>query len=119
LARIAFLGLGVMGFPMAGHLAKAGHRVSVWNRTPEKSAAWAEKYRGEVANDPAEATWGREFVAMCLGDDPDVEAVFDQVEPVVGGGMVMIDHTTASPGRGRGSLMRRSPAVRPVRRRAP
>jgi 3-hydroxyisobutyrate dehydrogenase-like beta-hydroxyacid dehydrogenase len=97
LARIAFLGLGVMGFPMAGHLARAGHRVSVWNRTREKAAAWAEKYRGEVANDPAEAAWGREFVAMCLGDNPDVEAVFDQVEPVVGGGMVMIDHTTASP----------------------
>ncbi len=97
MARIAFLGLGVMGFPMAGHLARAGHRVSVWNRTREKAAAWAEKYRGEVANDPAEAAWGREFVAMCLGDNPDVEAVFDQVEPVVGGGMVMIDHTTASP----------------------
>ena len=101
MARIAFLGLGVMGFPMAGHLARAGHRVSVWNRTREKAAAWAEKYRGEVANDPAEAAWGREFVAMCLGDDPDVEAVFDQVEPVVGGGMVMIDHTTASPGLAR------------------
>ena len=97
LARIAFLGLGVMGFPMAGHLAKAGHRVSVWNRTRAKAEAWADKYRGEIAAEPAAAAWGREFVAMCLGDDPDVEEVFDQLEPVIGGGMVIIDHTTASP----------------------
>ncbi len=101
MARIGFLGLGVMGAPMAGHLAKAGHKVTVWNRSAEKASAWARSFKGEVGNDPAHAAWGKEFVAMCLGDDPDVREVFDALEPGIGGGMVIIDHTTASAGLAR------------------
>lgn len=96
MARTAFLGLGVMGFHMAGHLARAGHQVTVWNRSPEKSAAWTSVHRGEAAKDPASAVFGAEYVLMCLGDDPDVRAVFDAFEPSLGAGMTVIDHTTAS-----------------------
>ena len=101
MARTAFLGLGVMGFHMAGHLARAGHQVSVWNRTAAKSAAWAGVHRGEAAKDPASAVFGAEFVLMCLGDDPDVPAVFEAFEPSLGAGMTVIDHTTASAGLAR------------------
>ncbi|MEQ9506864.1 MAG: NAD(P)-dependent oxidoreductase [Hyphomonas sp.] len=101
MARTAFLGLGVMGFHMAGHLARAGHQVSVWNRSPAKSAAWTGVHRGEAAKDPASAVFGAEFVLMCLGDDPDVRAVFDAFEPSLGAGMTVIDHTTASAGLAR------------------
>ncbi|MFN7053997.1 NAD(P)-dependent oxidoreductase [Hyphomonas sp.] len=101
MARTAFLGLGVMGFHMAGHLARAGHQVAVWNRTPEKSQAWTGVHRGEAAKDPAAAVFGAEFVLMCLGDDPDVRAVFEAFEPSLGAGMVVIDHTTASAGLAR------------------
>ena len=75
MARTAFLGLGVMGFHMAGHLARAGHQVTVWNRSPAKSAAWTAAHKGEAAKDPASAVFGAEYVLMCLGDDPDVRAV--------------------------------------------
>jgi 3-hydroxyisobutyrate dehydrogenase len=98
MARIAWLGLGVMGGPMAGHLARAGHKVTVWNRTAARAEAWLETYRGEMASDPAAAAWGKEYVFVCVGDDPDVRAVFEAVEPSLGGGMAIIDHTTASPG---------------------
>lgn len=101
MARTAFLGLGVMGFHMAGHLARAGHQVSVWNRTAAKAAAWTGVHRGEAAKDPASAVFGAEFVMMCLGDDPDVRAVFDAFEPSLGAGMTVIDHTTASAGLAR------------------
>jgi 3-hydroxyisobutyrate dehydrogenase len=101
MARTAFLGLGVMGFHMAGHLARAGHQVSVWNRTGAKVAAWTGVHRGEAARDPASAVFGAEFVMMCLGDDPDVRAVFDAFEPSLGAGMTVIDHTTASAGLAR------------------
>jgi 3-hydroxyisobutyrate dehydrogenase len=101
MARTAFLGLGVMGFHMAGHLARAGHQVSVWNRTAAKSAAWTGVHRGEAAKDPASAVFGAEFVLMCLGDDPDVRAVFEAFEPSLGAGMTVIDHTTASAGLAR------------------
>ena len=101
MARTAFLGLGVMGFHMAGHLARAGHQVSVWNRSPEKSAAWTGVHRGKAAKDAASAVFGAEFVLMCLGDDPDVRAVFDAFEPSLGAGMTVIDHTTASAGLAR------------------
>ena len=98
MARTAFLGLGVMGFHMAGHLARAGHQVSVWNRTGAKAAAWTGVHRGEAAKDPASAVFGAEYVLMCLGDDPDVRAVFEAFEPSLGAGMTVIDHTTASAG---------------------
>ncbi len=101
MARIAFLGLGVMGFHMAGHLARAGHPVRVWNRTAAKAGAWRAVHRGEAAKDPASAVFGAEFVLMCLGDDPDVRAVFEAFEPSLGAGMTVIDHTTASAGLAR------------------
>lgn len=96
MARTAFLGLGVMGFHMAGHLARAGHQVTVWNRTPAKADAWTGVHRGKAAKDPAAAVFGAEYVLMCLGDDPDVRAVFEAFEPSLGAGMTVIDHTTAS-----------------------
>ncbi|WP_342974898.1 NAD(P)-dependent oxidoreductase [Henriciella sp. AS95] len=96
MSKCAFLGLGVMGFPMAGHLSRSGHDVSVWNRTASKSKTWASKYKGESETDAATAVFGKEFVFLCLGDDPDVEAVFDAIEPNLAAGMVVVDHTTAS-----------------------
>ncbi len=101
MARTAFLGLGVMGFPMAGHLVRAGHTVSVWNRSEEKSEDWAKAHKGSAAKTPADAAFGAEFVFLCLGDDPDVLEVYDQLEPSIGGGMVIVDHTTASAGLAR------------------
>ncbi len=96
MARVAFLGLGVMGAPMAGHLARAGHKVTVWNRTHAKAEAWCKSHRGATVDDAARAVFGAEFVFMCLGDDPDVRMVYDQIDPSLGGGMVVVDHTTAS-----------------------
>jgi len=101
MAKCAFLGLGVMGFPMAGHLVRAGHKVTVWNRTGAKSKDWAQGHKGESADDPASAVFGKEFVFLCLGDDPDVETVYDALEPSIGAGMIIVDHTTASAGLAR------------------
>ncbi|MEM8616627.1 MAG: NAD(P)-dependent oxidoreductase, partial [Pseudomonadota bacterium] len=101
MARTAFLGLGVMGYPMAGHLLRAGHSVRVWNRTAAKAKAWASDHKGEATDDPADAVFGAEYVFLCLGDDPDVLAVYDAIEPSIGGGMVIVDHTTASAGLAR------------------
>lgn len=95
--KAAFLGLGVMGFPMAGHLAAKGHTVAVYNRTAEKARRWAEEYGGRAAKDPADAVAGAEIVFVCVGDDPDVEAVLAAAAPSVGRGAVVVDHTTASP----------------------
>lgn len=108
MARVAFLGLGVMGYPMAGHLTKAGHQVTVWNRTPAKAETWADAHKGEAASTPADAVFGAEYVMLCLGDDPDVAAVYNQLEPSVGGGMVIIDHTTASADLARSLFQRAS-----------
>lgn len=96
MSKCAFLGLGVMGFPMAGHLARHGHTTKVWNRTTAKADTWAKKHNGEAVGDAAGSVFGSEFVFMCLGDDPDVEAVFDEIEPNLAAGMVVVDHTTAS-----------------------
>lgn len=101
MAKTAFLGLGVMGYPMAGHLVAAGHQVTVWNRTPAKSEAWAKEYDGAAAATPSDAIHGAEFVFFCLGDDPDVQAVFDALEEAIAAGMVIVDHTTASAGLAR------------------
>lgn len=96
--RIAFLGLGVMGGPMAGHLASAGHDVRVYNRTDEKSRAWQQRHRGTAAADPASAVADAEAILCCLGDDPDVvdvlveSRVLDEAPP----GALVIDHTTGS-----------------------
>jgi len=90
-----------MGYPMAGHLARAGHKVTVWNRTAGKTNEWANTHNGESATDPASAVFGKEFVFLCLGDDPDVETVYDAMEPSLGAGMIVVDHTTASAGLAR------------------
>ena len=96
MARTAFLGLGVMGFHMAGHLAAKGHEVVVWNRTRAKAEDWGTQHKGEVAKDPAAAAFGAEHVLMCLGDDPDVAEVFTAMEPSIAADMVVVHHTTAS-----------------------
>lgn len=93
---IAFLGLGVMGFPMAGHLARAGHDVRVWNRNPAKRAAWGEAHPGAVCDTAAAAASGAEIVLLCLGADPDVRAMVEAITPVLAAGALVIDHTTAS-----------------------
>ena len=99
MARVAFLGLGVMGGPMAGHLAKAGHEVTVYNRTKAKAEAWAGTHGGRVAATPAEAAQGAEFVMACVGNDDDLRAVCTGAEGAFGGldsGSVFVDHTTVS-----------------------
>jgi len=98
MAVVSYLGLGVMGGPMARHLARAGHQVTVWNRSPERIDAW-RKAGGVGASSlgVAEAVAGAEFVFFCLGDDPDVEAVFARAEPALGQ-CVVVDHTTGSAG---------------------
>lgn len=96
MAACTFLGLGVMGFPMAGHLAAAGHEVRVWNRTPAKAQAWSGQHAGSAADTVEQAVSGAEFVMMCLGDDPDVLAIAEQAIPAMNAGAILIDHTTAS-----------------------
>lgn len=97
MANVAFLGLGVMGFPMAGHLAAKGHAVTVWNRTAAKAEAWAAKHPGRAAPSVEDAVHGAQFIFMCLGDDPDVRAVAGLAIAAMGRGAVLVDHTTASP----------------------
>jgi 3-hydroxyisobutyrate dehydrogenase-like beta-hydroxyacid dehydrogenase len=97
--QLAFLGLGVMGFPMAGHLAAAGHRVTVFNRTRQKAEQWVAKHGGRAANTPAEAAQGAEIVMMCVGNDDDVRAVALGEDGALAGtqsGAILVDHTTAS-----------------------
>jgi 3-hydroxyisobutyrate dehydrogenase len=95
--KAAFLGLGVMGCPMAGHLAARGVDVTVYNRSAAKSAAWVKAHRGDATASPAEAARGAEIVITCLGDDPDVEAVLGAAAEGISKGAVVVDHTTASP----------------------
>jgi 3-hydroxyisobutyrate dehydrogenase-like beta-hydroxyacid dehydrogenase len=97
--RVAFLGLGVMGHPMAGHLARAGHAVTVYNRTASKAAAWVAEYGGRSAPTPREAAQGAEFVFACVGNDEDLRAVTTGPDGAFGTmtrGTVFVDHTTAS-----------------------
>ena len=97
--RVAFLGLGVMGHPMAGHLARAGHQVTVYNRTTAKAEAWTEEYGGAFAATPAEAAQGAEFVFCCVGNDDDLRSVVLGAQGALSGmtsGAVFVDHTTAS-----------------------
>ncbi|WP_421786459.1 NAD(P)-dependent oxidoreductase [Hyphobacterium sp.] len=96
MAQCAFLGLGVMGFPMAGHLAAAGHDVTVWNRTTGKASKWASAHAGSAAAAAEQAVAGADFVLMCLGDDPDVRDIAAKIIPNMKRGAVLIDHTTAS-----------------------
>lgn len=98
--RVAFVGLGVMGFPMAGFLAGAGHDVVVYNRTKRKAESWQKEHGGAIADTPAAAADEAEIVFCCVGDDPDVRAVIlgdAGVLEGIGEGTVIVDHTTASP----------------------
>ncbi|MGE0358021.1 MAG: NAD(P)-dependent oxidoreductase [Burkholderiales bacterium] len=95
-AKVAFLGLGVMGFPMAGHLKAKGHDVTVYNRTAAKSEAWVAKHGGKAAATPAEAAKGADFVAMCVGNDRDLLEVSAAALEGMKKGAILIDHTTAS-----------------------
>ena len=99
MADVAFLGLGVMGFPMAGHLAAKGHRVTVYNRTAEKALTWVAKHGGAAAPTPREAAAGKEFVFACVGNDDDLRSVVLGPDGAFAGmakGAVLVDHTTAS-----------------------
>ena len=100
--RVAFIGLGVMGYPMAGHLARAGHSVTVYNRNPAKAAAWVAEHSGLQARSaptPREAAGGADFVFVCVGNDDDLRSVVLGADGAFAGmaaGAVLVDHTTAS-----------------------
>ena len=94
--KVAFLGLGVMGFPMAGHLKARGYDVTVYNRTAAKAEAWAQKHGGQAAGTPAEAARGADVVAMCVGNDRDLAEVAAADLDGKKKGAILIDHTTAS-----------------------
>ncbi len=99
MAKVAFLGLGVMGYPMAGHLKAAGHDVTVYNRTTEKLEKWAEQYGGSYATTPREAAKGADFVMACVGNDDDLRSVAlgdDGAFAGMSGGAIFVDHTTVS-----------------------
>ncbi|MEH6586442.1 MAG: NAD(P)-dependent oxidoreductase [Halioglobus sp.] len=97
--KLAFVGLGVMGYPMAGHLQRAGHEVTVYNRTAEKAQKWAAQYDGNFADSPREAATGADIVCLCVGNDEDVRSVVLGEKGIIAGtrpGVIIIDHTTAS-----------------------
>src|SRR5437773_6479518 len=98
--RIAFLGLGVMGFPMAGHLrSRGGHDVTVYNRTAAKAEAWSKQHGGQARRSPREAAKGAEIVFMCVGNDDDVRDIVYGEDGALAGmdkGAILVDHTTAS-----------------------
>ncbi len=99
MANVAFLGLGVMGFPMAGWLAKKGHNVTVYNRTAAKAEKWCQQYGGKAAATPAAAAQGAEIVFSCVGDDPDLREIALGTGGAIAAmraGSIYCDHTTAS-----------------------
>jgi len=97
--KVAFLGLGVMGFPMAGHLANAGHQVTVYNRTASRAESWLQKYKGQRADAPAAAAKGAAIVFACVGNDDDLRSIVYGDKGALAGmsaGAIFVDHTTAS-----------------------
>ncbi|MBT7943546.1 MAG: NAD(P)-dependent oxidoreductase, partial [Alphaproteobacteria bacterium] len=99
MTKTAFIGLGVMGYPMAGHLAKAGHDVTVYNRTNAKAEAWAKEFGGAHADTPAKAAAGCDVVFSCVGNDDDLRSVVYGDDGILAGmtkGAIFMDHTTAS-----------------------
>ena len=99
MTKAAFIGLGVMGFPMAGHLTKNGHDVTVYNRTAAKAEAWAKEHGGAAADTPAKASAGAEVVFSCVGNDDDLRSVVYGDDGILAGmtkGAIYCDHTTAS-----------------------
>ena len=99
MASVAFLGLGVMGYPMAGHLQSAGHSVTVYNRTSAKAETWVAEHGGAMATTPAEAAQGADFVMACVGNDDDLRGVCLGETGAFAGmskGAIFVDHTTVS-----------------------
>jgi 3-hydroxyisobutyrate dehydrogenase len=99
MVKCAFIGLGIMGYPMAGHLAAKGHEVTVYNRTSAKAEQWAQQHKGRAAPTPRQAAEGAEIVLMCVGNDDDIRSVALGNEGAFAGmgeGCVLVDHTTAS-----------------------
>ena len=99
MSNLAFIGLGVMGFPMAGHLAEAGHSVTVYNRSYDKTKKWSSLYEGKVAKTPADAAEGADFVLCCVGNDDDLREVTVGANGAfsnISKGSIFIDHTTVS-----------------------
>ena len=99
MAKVAFLGLGVMGYPMAGHLAKAGHEVTVYNRTAAKAEKWVAEHGGSHAATPREAAQGADFIMACVGNDDDLRGVCTGADGAFAGmakGATFVDHTTVS-----------------------
>lgn len=97
--NVAFIGLGVMGYPMAGHLANAGHPTQVFNRSEAKAQAWSKEYAGTACQTPKQASTGRDIVFICVGNDQDVRSVFYGEDGVLAGvapGTIIVDHTTTS-----------------------
>ena len=97
--KVSFIGLGVMGYPMAGHLSKEGHEVTVYNRTSYKAKKWLNEYKGFIAETPKEASFGSDFIFICVGNDDDVLSVINGNEGIIAGlspGSIVVDHTTAS-----------------------
>jgi 3-hydroxyisobutyrate dehydrogenase/2-hydroxy-3-oxopropionate reductase len=97
--KVAFLGLGVMGYPMAGHLARAGHAVTVFNRSPAKAGAWVAEFGGSAKDSPREAALGADIVFCCVGNDDDLRSVTLGANGAFAGmvpGAIFVDHTTAS-----------------------
>ena len=99
MSNLSFIGLGVMGFPMAGHLAEAGHKVTVYNRSSDKTKKWSSIYGGKTAKTPADAAEGADFIMCCVGNDDDLREVtigangaFSNIKK----GSIFIDHTTVS-----------------------
>ena len=99
MARVAFIGLGVMGYPMAGHLAAKGHEVTVYNRTGKKAEAWVTQHGGRSAPTPAAAAAGQELVFACVGNDDDLRGIATGPAGAfrtLAMGAIFVDHTTAS-----------------------
>lgn len=99
MAKVAFIGLGVMGYPMAGHLVKNGHEVTVYNRTEAKAKAWSEEFSGQYYSTPKAAAQGQDIVFVCVGNDDDLRQVTLTEDGVLAGmksGAILVDHTTAS-----------------------
>ena len=99
MAKVCFIGLGVMGYPMAGHLSKAGHLVFVYNRTLEKAEKWTKEFKGQVCKSPKDAANKSEYIFVCVGNDDDVLSVFNGENGIISGiskDCILVDHTTAS-----------------------
>ena len=99
MANVSFIGLGVMGYPMAGHLSNAGHQVFVFNRTKERSKKWANQYKGQICKSPKDAASKSEYIFVCVGNDDDVLSVFNGDDGIISGvskNSILVDHTTAS-----------------------